>query len=503
MKYSSATLVDGIVTLSLSRSASISVLDRFLTNNTQIQLKIFCHESSNDIKETQSQIKVEIRGRIGRVVGCLPLQSDASIATNQLTSKDSRDAQNLLQTFYDNLWKQMEQRAFTMQQVNCENSIELDVDEYSNIKGPEKAAEFLKQGHEQMTINQQNNIHHSDATDQMIIKSNDEQLPLSSVLKKYPINRLRTWADGYYIIEIDQPVFIDSNTPELDIDIIVSMKNHHGGYITADEYPSLVFYYVMCGIYALFAILWFIWCIFYWKKLLNIQFWIGSCILIGLIEKLAFYVEYDNINRYGYNVYFAIVTAEIISCLKRTVLRMFFIIIALGYDIVKTHLGSLKLKLIFMGLLYFVVATIEALLRLNTKNDETNNKVLISRIPLAIIDIIIYYWIFTGLIATKRILYLRQNTVQLNIYRYFMSTLIVAVIASILFMIWSLKSHIFTTCITNWRDFWIDDAFWHILGSLIMLVIMILFRPSNNNQLNVFVDVFDHLDNDNNGEKKK
>ncbi|CAF1278184.1 unnamed protein product, partial [Rotaria sp. Silwood1] len=154
MKYSSATLVDGIVTLSLSRSASISVLDRFLTNNTQIQLKIFCHESSNDIKKTQSQIKVEIRGRIGRIVGCLPLQSDASVATNQLTSNDSRDAQNLLQTFYDNLWKQMEQKTFTMQQVNCENSIELNVDEYSNIKGPEKAAEFLKQGHEQMTTNQ-------------------------------------------------------------------------------------------------------------------------------------------------------------------------------------------------------------------------------------------------------------------------------------------------------------------------------------------------------------
>ncbi|CAF2705399.1 unnamed protein product [Rotaria sp. Silwood2] len=496
MKYSSTTLVDGITTLSLSRSASIPVLDRFLTNDTQIQLKILCRESSANIKETQNQIKrilnkeyekkkVEIRGRIGRIVGCLPLQSDAFVATNQLTSKDSRDAQSLLQTFYDDLWKQMEQRTFTMQQVNCENSVELDVYEYSNIKvpdiSPEKAVElreqFLKQEHEQMTTNQQNNIRHSDAADQMIIKLNDEQSPLASVLKKHTINRLRTWADGYYLIEIAQPIFIDSNTPELDVDVIVSMKNHHGGYITADEYPSLVFYYVMCGIYASFAILWFTWCILYWKKLLHIQFCIGGCILIGLIEKLEIYAEYDTINRYGYKVHFDIVTAEIVSCLKRTVLRMLFIIVALGYDIVRKHLGQLKQKLI---------AT-----------------VLISRIPLAIIDAIIYYWIFTGLVATKRTLRLRQNTVQLNVYRHVTNTLIVTVIASVLFMIWSLKSHFFTTCITNWRDFWIDEAFCHILSSLLILVIMFLFRPSNNNQFNHFVDLFDHLDNDNDDEKKK
>ncbi|CAF3406268.1 unnamed protein product [Rotaria sp. Silwood2] len=522
MKYSSTTLVDGITTLSLSRSASIPVLDRFLTNDTQIQLKILCRESSANIKETQNQIKrilnkeyektkVEIRGRIGRIVGCLPLQSDAFVATNQLTSKDSRDAQSLLQTFYDDLWKQMEQRTFTMQQVNCENSVELDVYEYSNIKvpdiSPEKAVElreqFLKQEHEQMTTNQQNNIRHSDAADQMIIKLNDEQSPLASVLKKHTINRLRTWADGYYLIEIAQPIFIDSNTPELDVDVIVSMKNHHGGYITADEYPSLVFYYVMCSIYASFAILWFTWCILYWKKLLHIQFCIGGCILIGLIEKLEIYAEYDTINRYGYKVHFDIVTAEIVSCLKRTVLRMLFIIVALGYDIVRKHLGQLKQKLIATGILYFVLATIEALLRLNTKNDETNNQVLISRIPLAIIDAIIYYWIFTGLVATKRTLRLRQNTVQLNVYRHVTNTLIVTVIASVLFMIWSLKSHFFTTCITNWRDFWIDEAFCHILSSLLILVIMFLFRPSNNNQFNHFVDLFDHLDNDNDDEKKK
>ncbi|CAF3687170.1 unnamed protein product, partial [Rotaria sordida] len=63
---------------------------------------------------------------------------------------------------------------------------------------------------------------------------------------------------------------------------------------------------------------------------------------------------------------------------------------------------------------------------------------------------------------------------------------------------WSLKSHFFTTCITNWREFWVDDAFWHILFSIILLVIMFLFRPSNNNQRYAFVPLLDHSDNDDN-----
>jgi hypothetical protein len=233
------------------------------------------------------------------------------------------------------------------------------------------------------------------------------------------------------------------------------MKNRYGGYITADEHPALVFYAVMCGIYGLFAVLWFIWCAFYWRELLKIQFWIGGVIIIGMIEKLAFVVEYDTVNRHGYKVHFAIVTAEVLSCLKRTVARMLVIIVALGYGIVKPRLGPLKQKVFGMGILYFTIAMTESLLRINTKNDEINNKVLISRIPLAVIDATIYYWIFTGLVATARTLRMRNNIVKLNVYRHFTNTMIFAIIASLLFMIWSLKSHFFTTCITNWREFWV------------------------------------------------
>lgn len=157
-----------------------------------------------------------------------------------------------------------------------------------------------------------------------------------------------------------------------------------------------------------------------------------------------------------YKVHYAILTAEILSCLKRVVSRMLVVIVALGYGIVKPRLGSLKQKILAIGILYFAIATTEAILRVNTKHDETNNKILISRIPLAVIDAVIYYWIFTGLVATTRTLRLRNNLLKLNVYRHFTNTILFAIGASVLFMIWSLKSHFFTKCVTNWREFWVN-----------------------------------------------
>ncbi len=162
---------------------------------------------------------------------------------------------------------------------------------------------------------------------------------------------------------------------------------------------------------------------------------------------------------FSYKVHYAIVSAEVLSCLKRTVSRMLVIIVALGYGIVKPRLGPLKQKVLAMGILYFTIATTEAILRINTKHDEINNKVLISRIPLAVVDAIIYYWIFTGLVQTTRTLRLRKNLVKLNVYRHFTNAVLFAIVASLLFMVWSLKSHFFTTCITNWREFWVKIFF--------------------------------------------
>ncbi|XP_010789614.1 transmembrane protein 87A-like, partial [Notothenia coriiceps] len=43
----------------------------------------------------------------------------------------------------------------------------------------------------------------------------------------------------------------------------------------------------------------------------------------------------------------------------------------------------------------------------------------------------------------------------------------------------------------DWRELWIEDAFWPFLFSIILLVIMFLWRPSANNQRYAYSPLFD------------
>jgi Lung seven transmembrane receptor len=92
--------------------------------------------------------------------------------------------------------------------------------------------------------------------------------------------------------------------------------------------------------------------------------------------------------------------------------------------------------------------------------------------------------------------------VKLTLYRHFTNTLIFSVIASAIFMLYSIRNrlelcltvsfyhfqtHIALTAIflmkfQDWKNLWIDEAYWHLLFSVLLLVIMILWRPTNNNQ---------------------
>ena len=100
-------------------------------------------------------------------------------------------------------------------------------------------------------------------------------------------------------------------------------------------------------------------------------------------------------------------------------------------------------------------------------------------------------WVFSALIQTTRTLRLRRNLVKLSLYKHFTNTLVFAVISSIIFMLWSIKYHKVVDCLTEWRDLWVDEAFWHLLFSVILTVIMILWRPSQNNQRYAFTPLLD------------
>ena len=293
-------------------------IERFLTNQTRIQLKVLCRMPSSNVTITQEQIRqqsyqldktmkdsnIKITGRIGRVVGCLPLQPETFIRSKSSTQEEKNVQRDRWQIYYEQLWKQMEQRTFTAHQSDCDyTGTHVYLDDYSPMKQPEISPdEAIKLREQMMQFNDKRVGDRETGRRRRALATTADATRFAPSLSGQlsDAGQLLTWADGYYIIEINAPeVTTAEKNVTLDVDVIVAMINRHGGYITADEYPALIFYAVMCGIYALFALLWLIWCAFYWRELLKVQFWIAGVILIGMIEKSAFVAEYDMINRNG------------------------------------------------------------------------------------------------------------------------------------------------------------------------------------------------------------
>ncbi|XP_058975876.1 transmembrane protein 87A-like [Musca domestica] len=305
--------------------------------------------------------------------------------------------------------------------------------------------------------------------------------------------------DGIYELTIT----VETKTPEaaeFSAMVTVEMLGPYG-YISATDFPFLPFYGIMCIVYVIFGVIWLGVSFMQWRDLLRIQFWIGGVILLGMLEKAFFYAEYHSVNTSGVSVPGAELTAEFVSCAKRTLARMLVIIMSLGFGIVKPRLGPLLHRVVGVGLLYFLLACVESYLRVMRNKPDIQNELLVASIPLAVLDTGICWWIFTSLVQTTRTLRLRRNMVKLSLYRHFTNTLIFSVIASVIFMLYALRLRKAENCTPGWRNIWIDTAFWHILFSVLLLVIMILWRPTNNNQRYAFTPLLDNPEDEDDEEE--
>nr|XP_034975533.1 transmembrane protein 87A-like isoform X2 [Zootoca vivipara] len=321
-----------------------------------------------------------------------------------------------------------------------------------------------------------------------------------------------TWDDGPYVFLLT--IFsIKNPPPNWEIKIDVQMKHPDHQYISASEWPLMVFYMVMCIVYVLYGILWLVLLACYWRDILRIQFWIGGVILLGMLEKAVFYAEFQSIQSQGKSVQGAVIFAEVLCAVKRMLARVLVIIASLGYGIVKPRLGALLNRVVGVGLMYLIFSIIEGVLRVKSvradgggsepgssplsltvpllSQEQTKAAALICEIFLAFVDSCIVWWILISLVQTMKLLKLRRNLVKLSLYRHFTNTLIFAVIASVIFIIWTTKTFRLATCQADWRELWIDDAFWRFLFSIILLVIMFLWRPSANNQRYAFMPLVD------------
>ncbi|CAH2076956.1 unnamed protein product, partial [Iphiclides podalirius] len=302
--------------------------------------------------------------------------------------------------------------------------------------------------------------------------------------------------EGIYVLRM----LVQSNieTP-LNLSVGVEMVAP-SGYLSAALWPLLPFFGVMCGVYTILCTAWLIVCALQWRDLLRIQYWIGGVTLMGMIDSATYYGVYSSINRTGYFSTEVYMFAEWVSVAKRALARMLVIIVSLGFGIVKPRLGPALQRVVAAGLCWALLAAAEAWLRLRRRAERA---LLLAQAPLSLLDSAICWWVFVSLAHTTRTLRLRRNTIKLSLYRHFTNTLIFAVISSVIFMVYSLKSYRIQMCITEWKEVWMDEAYWHMLFASVLAVIMLLWRPTNNNQRYAFTPLLDYAEDDEDEEEEQ
>uniref|UniRef100_A0A8D0CAX6 Transmembrane protein 87B n=1 Tax=Salvator merianae TaxID=96440 RepID=A0A8D0CAX6_SALMN len=197
-----------------------------------------------------------------------------------------------------------------------------------------------------------------------------------------------TWEDGPYVFIFS----IESlSNAYWEVSVDLQMKHPEYQYISASEWPLMMFYMVMCIVYVLYGVLWLVLLACYWRDILRIQFWIGGVILLGMLEKAVFYAEFQSIQNQGVSVQGAVIFAEVLCAVKRMLARVLVIIASLGYGIVKPRLGALLNRVVGVGLMYLVFSIIEGILRL--KSEQTKPAALLCEIFLAFLDSCIVWWI--------------------------------------------------------------------------------------------------------------
>ncbi|XP_076442341.1 transmembrane protein 87A-like [Babylonia areolata] len=299
----------------------------------------------------------------------------------------------------------------------------------------------------------------------------------------------KAWVDGNFLFVIHfKP---KAAMAHFNAEVTIRMFYGDDNYISALDYPLLIFYGVMGLIYMVFGVVWLLMLACNWRDLLRVQFWIGGVILLGMLEKAVFFGEYEHLNNTGESVKATIIFAELVSCLKRTLARMLVIIVSLGFGIVRPRLGQAFHKVLLVGGLFFCFSAVEGCLRATSSSVIQSNYFLLASVPLAVLDAVICWWIFSNIIQTTRTLRLRRNVVKLSLYRHFTNALIFNVLSSVAYMVWALTEHRFQQCLKDWQQLWVDEAFWHVLFVVLLFIIIILWRPTANNQRFAFSPLLD------------
>jgi len=230
------------------------------------------------------------------------------------------------------------------------------------------------------------------------------------------------------------------------------------------------------------GIFWFFQYARFWREVIPLQNCITLVITLAMFEMALWYFDYVEFNETGVRPTGITLWAVTFGVVKRTVSRLIILMVSMGYGVVTLTLDNVKNRMIVLGCVYWIFGFLfEALIQYNqTEKEETWMRVLLIP-PVAIINGICWWWIFVSLNYTLEYLKIRRQTAKLQMYKWFTSVLVIALLAAIGFAIYEMYYVLKQLYFAQWERLWfMETGFWQILFSVIFFAIMLLWRPSEH-----------------------
>lgn len=263
----------------------------------------------------------------------------------------------------------------------------------------------------------------------------------------------------------------------------VIAKNSYG-FLPGNEYHKMPFYGWLAILYIFMAMIWMCLSLRYWRELFHIQYCITAVIFLGLVEAFLQWRFFMDWNESGLRGRFVFVLAILATVVKSIFSYMLVLVASLGWGVTRPYLDQPTiLKVQALSCFYIVLDFIrESALSFRHSHSLSIAFVLLCLLPVALLNGVIFYWIFTALSSLIETLAERKQQEKLRVFQRLWKILVAALSLaslSLLFQLYDLSRSISQ----RWHYQWFfADGVSHILFCMVLGAIMFLFAPHTNSQ---------------------
>lgn len=283
----------------------------------------------------------------------------------------------------------------------------------------------------------------------VIVKRNSVHKVMSAYFtKENPLEARLQGADAHYdVTHTGEHVLIVANC-DARLGAFVSTLRGSGvwknpfGYLPGRLFGFLPFYFSMLVIYVALLVGWAALNLIHRKDIAGIQHCITVTLLLTLVEVVAWFSDYSSFNDTGVRNMGGVIAAVLLTVLRLTVSRMLVVAVSIGFPVVRPSLGfSTKLKIASLGLVYFLCeSALEVVTRYSQMNTTAEKWRIFLSLPVAVLNAIFYWWIFTALHDLINYLEQQNQVIKLSMYKSFTHMLAGSLVAAVVFAIYQMSA---------------------------------------------------------------